>query len=79
MTTTREYDQALDLSGRDGRQAVKRCKFCDARIVWVKSRKSGKSYPVQVVTAAHGPDYMGEQQFRFAPWMPHTCDREATR
>lgn len=36
----------LDLSKND---AVKKCKFCGADIVWLKSKKSGKWYPVNFV------------------------------
>ena len=36
--------EGLDLKHESHR--IKKCKYCGAEIVWLKSRKTGKPYPV---------------------------------
>jgi hypothetical protein len=33
---------------QEGMLPIRRCKFCDAEIVWATSKRTGKRYPVQV-------------------------------
>lgn len=53
---------------QDGPLAVKVCKNCDSPIVWAKSRKSGKNYPVNVTTGYLGQRFYMKNNF-------HNCEQ----
>lgn len=69
-------EMALNLSDRSTRLRVRRCQYCDGRIVWATSKRTGKAYPCSVIHS-QSEDHWREQ-LRYAPWQPHRC-AEATR
>lgn len=71
---------ATNLATRETHTVVE-CKFCGAEIAWVKSKRTGKSYPAQVVRT-HTESLTRMYNLRVAPWEPHTraiCEAEQQR
>lgn len=71
---------ATNLATRETHKVVE-CKHCGAEIAWVKSKRTGKSYPAQVVRT---PSESATRLYnlRVAPWEPHTraiCESEQQR
>ncbi len=72
-------ESAKNLATGEG-HAVCRCDRCGAEIAFVRSKKSGKWYPADVV---HTPSESAHRLYnlRVAPWQPHfkTCEETQAR
>ena len=52
---------------------IRDCKFCGGEIVWCKSKRTGKHYPVSVTH--HGK----HDARKYGPWNVHKCREDRAR
>jgi len=68
-TNTTRYASSGAVNQNGGTLPIRKCKTCGHEIVWCESRKTGKSYPVDVRYSRSGraPYYMGNDIHKCRP------------